>query len=160
MFFCWRFNCFCRKNGSISLKIWRSAWNVGKSQWCQLPVGQVCLWFLVQCKPLEFARDEKHEPYFYSILQVVIPVELLQHLQELVAKSYNFACLVAKWRCHHQAREIEHKRHLDISLWHRISFLSFNGQWLVNLPLPIYPSLTYPPQKQRFNKALLRETNH
>ena len=79
------------------------------------------------CKPLEFARDRKHERSFYSILQVVIPVELLQHLQELVAKSYNFACLVAKWRCHHQAREIEHKRHLDVCLWHRISFISFHG---------------------------------
>ena len=106
------------------------------------------------CKPLEFARDRKHERYCYAILQVVIPVELLQHLQELVAKSYNFACLVAKWRCHHQAREIEHKRHLDIFYGTRSHSSHFmdNG-WST------YPSLTSPPQKQRFKKALSRETN-
>ena len=31
----------------------------------------------------------------------------------------------------------------------------FPRLWLVNLP----PPLTYPPQKKRFNEALLRETN-
>ena len=40
-----------------------------------------------------------------------------------------------------------------------ISYRGIDSSWLMNHGWSTKPPLTYPPQKEGFNKALLRETN-